>query len=101
MRPGTFFLGFNTSGKTVRKRVTVAEGTTLRRTGPAIGANWGTALANSQEERISKSLFQRIEVNYPQRAIDIWGWEFNWLTVFLILSLAFALLLKRPLKVAL
>ena len=42
-----------------------------------------------------------IAVAYPERAIRVLGWEAGWLTVYLVLTFAFMLLLKRPLGVVL
>lgn len=42
-----------------------------------------------------------IAVAYPERAIRVLGWDAGWLTVYLVLTFAFMLLLKRPLGVVL
>lgn len=41
-----------------------------------------------------------ITIGYPERAISVAGWNISWSGVYLALMLAFALVLKRPLGVA-
>ena len=40
-----------------------------------------------------------VRINYPEREINILGLRLHWTIVFLILTLAFGLILKKPLKV--
>ncbi|HUI26228.1 MAG TPA: hypothetical protein VL403_09115 [Candidatus Kryptonia bacterium] len=39
---------------------------------------------------------KRIEIGYPQLALRVRGWQVNWVVVFLVVSAAVALLLRRP-----
>lgn len=46
----------------------------------------------------SQSITQ-IEVRYPERQLNLGNWEMHWLMAFLVLTIVFALLFKRPLGV--
>ena len=42
-----------------------------------------------------------ITVAYPERDIEILGWQLNWMIVFFILSIVFAFALRKPFGVTL
>jgi uncharacterized membrane protein (DUF106 family) len=42
-----------------------------------------------------------IRVPYPERDIDVFGWQLNWLVVFFALSIVFAFALRKPFGVTL
>ena len=42
---------------------------------------------------------EAIEVSYPSLDLGIFGWNFNWLVLFVILSMAFGFAVKRVLGV--
>lgn len=44
---------------------------------------------------------ESIAVSYPRRAVSVLGRELHWMLVFLALSMVFALVLRRPLRVEL
>ncbi len=44
---------------------------------------------------------ERVEVDYPRARLTVLGFEVGWVTVFVVLSVAFSFLLKRPFGVTL
>ncbi|RPI29453.1 MAG: hypothetical protein EHM61_01630 [Acidobacteria bacterium] len=58
---------------------------------------WLAVFENSQEVPLPPtSGVERIEVDYPEAEIVVRGWAVNWVVGFLVFSLVFAFLLKRP-----
>lgn len=44
------------------------------------------------------SVLEAIEVQYPSSRVRLAGWEFHWLVAYIVLSILFALALRRPLR---
>jgi hypothetical protein len=44
---------------------------------------------------------ESIAITYPSRSVSVFGWNLHWMVVFFVLSMVFAFLLRRPLKVVL
>ena len=42
---------------------------------------------------------ERVEIDYPRARLTVFGFELSWVTVFIVLSVVFSFLLKRPLGV--
>jgi uncharacterized membrane protein (DUF106 family) len=40
-----------------------------------------------------------ISVAYPERDIDVFGWQIHWMIVYFVLSIVFAFMLKKPMGV--
>ena len=95
---GDGFLSFQWQGQEYRKRVAVGG-----RWAPAPRARGATVidvLTNPAERPLDSALSVRsIEVAYGDLEVRVFGWEADWLVLFLLETLAFALLLKRPLRV--
>jgi len=86
----------------VTKRVSVgpARIAPVARTRSGVGLFSG--LENSQESPLTPdSPITRIEVDYPAASITVFGWGVNWVVAFVVLSLVFAFILKRPLGIVL
>jgi len=61
------------------------------------GAGWLSGFTNSEESPLPlDSQVSRIEVDYPGAVLTVFGWSVNWVVAFVVLSLIFAFLLKRP-----
>ena len=61
-----------------------------------------SGFANSQEFPLSPaSPLARIEVDYPDALLTVFGWKVNWVVAFVVLSILFAFLLKRPFGIVL
>ncbi len=66
------------------------------------GPAWFSGFANSQESPLSPdSPISRIEVDYPGATLTVFGWSVNWIVAFVVLSLVFAFVLKRPFGIVL
>lgn len=96
---GEHNLIFDISGDKFRKSVIVSNGE-LRRVSPIVASSlWDTFLNPGEEPIAENFLVKRIEVDYPPRSIEIFGWEFHWLLVFFILTMIFGFALKGLLRV--
>ncbi len=66
------------------------------------GPGWFSGFANSQESPLSPdSPISKIEVDYPGATLTVFGWGVNWVVAFVVLSLVFAFVLKRPFGIVL
>ena len=56
----------------------------------------GCVLAN----RLSAdAAISTIGIAYPERDIELFGWTLHWIVVYAVMTMVFALVLKRPLRV--
>jgi len=60
---------------------------------------WNNFLAAGQPPLDSDSQFEKLEVEYPEREMNLLGWKMNWIWVFLLETLLFSFLLKGVFKV--
>jgi len=96
---GEHNLIFDISGDKFRKSVIVSNGE-LRRVSPIVASSlWDTFLNPGEEPIAENFLVKRIEVDYPPRSIEIFGWEFHWLLVFFVLTMIFGFALKGLFRV--
>jgi len=66
------------------------------------GPGFLSGLENSEESPLSPgSPISRIEVDYPGAVLAVFGWSVNWVVAFVVLSIVFAFLLKRPFGIVL
>ncbi len=87
---GDHNLTFSILGYTFQKRVIVSNGRIVRVSPRVVALSFWDTLLNPGEEPIAKnSLVKRIEVNYPSRSIEIFGWRIHWLLAFFVLSIVF------------
>jgi hypothetical protein len=98
-RPGDYELAVSVNGTTATRRVHVGDGLVrlspwrLQR-GPV---NW--MLYPGEPALPRNSAITAIEVTYPARAIQVFGWDLHWMVIFFVLTLIFALLLRRRFRV--
>jgi hypothetical protein len=100
-QPGDHELTLAVNGTAVTKRVHVGDGLARRspyRLEPGI---LNRILYPAEPALPSGGPFRSIEVTYPDRAITLLGWDLHWMVVFFVLTLAFALLLRRSFNVVL
>ncbi|MEW5979270.1 MAG: hypothetical protein AB1898_26045 [Acidobacteriota bacterium] len=98
---GVHQLNFSVGDQPVTK--SVAAGSDLRQLTPSRvrGGLWARLL-HPGEPVLSESVpVEEITVAYPQRSIDLLGWQIHWLAVFFVASTAFAFALKGLFKVQL
>lgn len=97
--PGEHSLTFNVSGSAFQKKVVVSNGR-LDRVSRVVGSGLWDTFLNPGEELIGKNpLMKRIEVDYPSRSIEVFGWRVHWLILFFVLSIVFGFAFKGFFKV--
>jgi hypothetical protein len=85
--------------KQVRKSLQVGRGLGLLSPSRAAKTFLGFLLSPAEQPLPSGSPIQSIEVNYPKRALSIFGLHIHWLVLFIVLSVLFGFAVKRPLGV--
>lgn len=87
-------------GHTFQKKVLVSDRKLTRVSPRMVTSGFWETLMNPGEDPIPEEfMVKRIEVEYPSRSIELFGWRIHWLVVFFILSVSFGLLLKGFLRV--
>lgn len=97
--PGRQWITLLVSGRRVDKEVVVA---TAARGAPARrmrASAWSFFLAPAEAAIDGPSGVRSIEILYPPLEIDFFGWQTGWITVFLVVSTAVALALRRRMGV--
>jgi uncharacterized membrane protein (DUF106 family) len=93
-QPGTYELVVTVAGTPVTKQVVVSE-QVIRRSPIRVARSVLDELLYPAEPPLDASVpLRSIEVTYPSRAIEIAGVEMPWLVAFILLSMAFAFLLR-------
>jgi hypothetical protein len=97
---GTHNITVKTPGHPIKKRIIVANALLSRISLISTNPDILKIITTPGVERIfNDSFVAEIRVRYPPRRIEIMGRKIHWLLVFFILTLAFAFILRRPLKV--
>ena len=98
-REGGFVVNVLTSAQTSAKQVVVGSGipklSVIRLRGPF----WKRLLYSAEPALPESNLVQTIEVQYPSRDIAFAGFEWNWIWLFFVLSLAAGFLFKSILGI--
>lgn len=97
--PGDYQVTVRTGSHTIRKKITVSQ-TGLTRLAPSmVGSSFQDIVLNPGENPIEPDAFiNKIEVGYPSREIEIFGWRCHWLLLFFVLSIAGGFLFRRFLR---
>ena len=98
-RDGQYDIQFATAGQTVSKHVVVSR--ELARLSPfkLRGQFWERLLSSSESALPDSSSIQSISVNYPNREIHFCWWEWNWIVLFFVVSLAAGFIFKSALGI--
>ncbi len=95
--PGEYVLGVRAGAMRYEKTLQVSNGL-ARRSPVRPGARLIDEVWHPSEAPLPDSApFASIAVAYPDRRIDVFGAQVRWITVYTVLSIGFALGLKRPL----
>ncbi len=98
-REGSFVVNVLTSAQTSAKRIVVGSGmprlSDVRLRGPL----WKRLLYSAEPALPENNLVQAIDVQYPSRDIAFAGFEWNWIWLFFVLSLAAGFLFKSILGI--
>ena len=99
-RQGAALLTFLFEGQRVRKRI-ITSNQGMERVSAVTPAQdfWGVLRYPGEPPLPPDSFATRISVDYPDRRIDLLGWETHWLLFLLIVSTLFALAFKPLLRV--
>ena len=99
-RQGAALLTFLFEGQRVRKRIITSNQGMERVSAVTPAQDFWDVLRNPGEPPLPPDSFAtRISVDYPDRRIDLLGWETHWLLFLLIVSTLTALAFKRLLRV--
>ena len=98
---GDYALTLELDGREYRKTAQVSR--LVRRRSPVrLEPSFVNQLLYPAEEPLpSDSSLSAITVGYPETDVSVFGWSVNWLVLFMVLSVAFAFALRKPLGVTL
>ncbi len=86
--PGEHYITVKTARHTIRKKITVSQTGFNRLSRSMVGSSFQDILLNPGENLIEPDAFiNKIDVAYPARQIDIFGWRSHWLVLFFVLSI--------------
>ena len=98
---GDYILGVQVSGTIYEKTLHVSNGLARRSPLRSSGRLVENVLNPSEPPLPDSAPLASIGVNYPVRQIDVFGAQLDWMNAFTMLSIVFALALKRPVTRAL
>ena len=99
LKQGTFNLLFENEGDTITKKINPSGRLAMlapKRTGASF---WQYLFAPAEEPITEQKSIKSIEIQYPNRALKVWGMKVHWLIVFFIISLVAAFGLKGVFRV--
>jgi uncharacterized membrane protein (DUF106 family) len=98
---GDFVLELHIGDQTLTKTIHVSP-RIARRSPSRLEAGFVNELLYPAEPPLpSDAPVTEIRVAYSDREIGMWGWQFNWMVVFFVLSIVFAFVLRKPFGVTL
>ncbi len=96
---GTYGINVISNGQAVSKQVAVTQDLSSVSSARFRNHFW-TRLFVSREPAIpAASVIDSIEVQYPERTIGLWGYEFNWIVLFFVFSLLAGWIFKTVLRI--
>jgi uncharacterized membrane protein (DUF106 family) len=98
-RAGDYVLRVRIQGDTYNKTLHVSDGLTRRSAVRREAGFIDQALHPSEAPLPASAPVASIGVAYPESQISLFDWQFGWMTVYLIESMTFALLLRTPMRV--
>ena len=98
-RAGDYVLRVRIQGETYDKTLHVSGGLTRRSATRREAGFIDQALHPSEAPLPASTPVASIGVAYPERQINLFGWQLGWMTVYLSESMIFALFLRTPMRV--
>ena len=96
---GEFILGIRVGPRTYDKTLHVSSGL-VRRSPVRPAQGLMDQLRYPSEAPLSDAAeVASIRVAYPDRRLDIFGWQMSWIGAYIVLSIVFAIALQKPLRV--
>jgi hypothetical protein len=96
---GEYIVNVQASDQTFSKRVVVGSGLSRLSSVRLRGKFWEHILVSGEPALPDNNLIEAIEVQYPSRNIAFAGFEWNWIWLFFVLSLAAGFLFKSILGI--
>lgn len=98
---GTYKVSVDLSGRRLEKKIVVSRG--RARVSPSrLSSKFWQGLLYPDEPSIPQSTgVERIDIRYPESPIKLFHWKIHWLVYFFVLSIVFAVALKRIFRVEL
>ncbi|HEX7422450.1 MAG TPA: hypothetical protein VF311_00985 [Terriglobales bacterium] len=96
---GEYMVNVQASGQTFSKRVVVGSGLSRLSSVRLRGKFWERMFVSGEPALPPNNLIEAIEVQYPSRNIAFAGFEWNWIWLFFVLSLAAGFLFKSILGI--
>jgi len=94
--PGEYVLTAKVDGATFTKTVDATD-RVVRRSPVRVAAGFMNQMRYPAEPPLPDGgIVTSISVGYPSRAIRVWRWDLPWVIVYLVLSMAFAVALRKP-----
>lgn len=97
---GIHQLTLTIDGETVNKRVSVAQKALSKISPMKTGKNFIQQVLYPAESPIKgDSMVRSIEIQYPTKNMNLFGWHIHWLIVYFVLSIIFGFALKGVFKI--
>jgi uncharacterized membrane protein (DUF106 family) len=96
---GSFALHLRTDSVDLAKTLEVSTRVARRSATRTLGGFWRQLAAPSEPPLPPGGEFTSISIRYPDRTVPVFGTTVSWVVVYLVLSIALMLALKRPLRV--
>ena len=97
--PGDYALRLRIGGVDFEKTLHASRGLARRSPGRLAPGVVNAVLYPSEAPLPSTAPVTSITVAYPERDIDVFGWQVHWMIVYFALSMIFAFALKKPMRV--
>ena len=96
---GEYMVNIQASGQTFSKRVVVGSGLSRLSSVRLRGKFWERMFVSGEPALPDNNLIEAIDVQYPSRNIAFAGFEWNWIWLFFVLSLAAGFVFKSILGI--
>jgi hypothetical protein len=101
VEPGNYEIVVHAGSDSYTKRVRVSDDVLRRSPIRHSGGFLDSLLYPAEEPLPSNSPIESISIIYPEPGVSVFGWEINWLILFIILLIVIAFALRKPFGVQL
>jgi hypothetical protein len=98
---GSYMLRVRVGGRAYDKTLEVSDDVVRRSPARNAAGFWEQLLNPSEPPLLESDTVTSIAIDYPSRDIRVLGWDVHWLVAYLLLSMLFAFVLRRPFGVVL